>query len=106
MPCHAIGTRPLHMIYVSSCCHSHCPTQNGPSSGLRLGWPARVAGGETLLGPEGSPAPGLDFLDWCVEVGALRNGGASFPRMGQYAGGLATSQIAGEDQNQIANDHL
>ena len=54
-----------------------------------------MAEGEALLGPEGSPAPGLDFLDWCVEVGAVRNGGASFPRMGRFAGGLATSQIAG-----------
>ena len=30
-----------------------------------------------------------------VAAGAIRNGGASFPRMGQYAGGLATSQVEG-----------
>ncbi|GAX82142.1 hypothetical protein CEUSTIGMA_g9570.t1 [Chlamydomonas eustigma] len=61
---------------------------------LKLGWPARQAAGEDI-GKEGAPAPGLDFLDWCISVGAIRMGGASFPRMGQYAGGLATSDVTG-----------
>lgn len=62
--------------------------------GLKPGWQARKAAGE-VLGEEGCPAPGLDFLDWCIEVGALQPGGASFPRIGRYAGGLATSDDAG-----------
>ena len=40
--------------------------EQGESSGLKLGWPARRAAGEAVLKPEGSPAPGLDFLDWLV----------------------------------------
>ena len=40
--------------------------EQGGASGLKLGWPARRAAGEAVLEPEGSPAPGLDFLDWLV----------------------------------------
>ena len=69
--------------------------QAGASAGLQLGWPAREAAGEAPA-DEGAPAPGLNFLDWCVGVGALSNGGASFPRMGRYAGGLATSDVQGK----------
>ena len=72
--------------------------QAGASAGLQLGWPAREAAGEAPA-DEGAPAPGLDFLDWCVGVGALSNGGASFPRMGRYAGGLATSDVQGKLTN-------
>ena len=69
--------------------------QAGASAGLQLGWPAREAAGEAPA-DEGAPAPGLDFLDWCVGVGALSNGGASFPRMGRYTSGLATSDVQGK----------
>jgi hypothetical protein len=93
---------------------------------LKLGWPARQAAGDNVgeegdlittirlhlmqalteisltvrfcrkHWSVGAPAPGLEFLDWCISVGAIRMGGASFPRMGRFAGGLATSDIAGE----------
>ncbi len=38
----------------------------------------------------GAPPPGLQFLDWLVDNGALRPGVCSFPVMGAAAGGLAT----------------
>jgi HAD superfamily hydrolase (TIGR01549 family) len=63
-------------------------------SGLQYGWFERKLEGQ-VLGEAGRPAPGLDFLDWCESQGSIAKGGASFPRMGQYAGGLATSENRG-----------
>jgi hypothetical protein len=54
---------------------------------LQLGWPAREG---KPKGGAGAPPPGLEFLDFLVGCGALRNAAASFPRMGRAAGGLAT----------------
>jgi hypothetical protein len=72
------------------------PAGSVASAGLlRPGWPAREAAGE-VVGEEGSPSPGLDFVDWCLEGGGLRSGGASFPRIGEHAGGLATCSDRGE----------
>ena len=65
-------------------------------SGLQYGFFERRAEAEgKFLGEAGRPAPGLDFLDWCESQGSILKGGASFPRMGQYAGGLATSDDRG-----------
>eukprot|EP00955_Chlamydomonas_euryale_P089102 364436-Chlamydomonas_euryale.AAC.5 len=52
----------------------------------------------------GSPSPGLDFVDWCIERKALRPGGASFPRMGRFgpAPGLATSKQHGSTVLHVA----
>ncbi len=49
-----------------------------------------------VIAPPGAPAPGLAFLDWCISNGSLMSGAASFPRMGCYAGGLATCAVPGE----------
>ncbi|KAG1677921.1 hypothetical protein FOA52_001339 [Chlamydomonas sp. UWO 241] len=71
-------------------------------NGLRYGWPAREAAGE-VVGEDGSPSPGLDFVDWCIEQRALRAGSVSFPRMGAHdppgcnvhGPGMATSKERG-----------
>ncbi|GIL87479.1 hypothetical protein Vretimale_1626 [Volvox reticuliferus] len=68
--------------------------EQGPqAAGVSLGWPARLAAGE-MIGTEGAPAPGLDYLDWLAACGALRCAPCSFPRMGRAAGGLASCQDA------------
>ncbi|KAG2444612.1 hypothetical protein HXX76_001356 [Chlamydomonas incerta] len=68
--------------------------EKGPeAAGVALGWPARLAAGE-VIGAEGAPAPGLDYLDWLSGAGALRCAPVSFPRMGRAAGGLATCEAA------------
>ena len=61
-------------------------------SGLEYGWPERKV---EVLGEAGRPSPGLDFLDWCESQGSILKARASFPRMGKYAGGLATSEERG-----------
>jgi hypothetical protein len=43
----------------------------------------------------GSPAAGLDFVDWLVEAGALCTASTSFPRMGAAAGGLQACALGG-----------
>ncbi|EFJ44982.1 hypothetical protein VOLCADRAFT_106209 [Volvox carteri f. nagariensis] len=63
------------------------------AAGVALGWPARLAAGE-VIGAEGAPAPGLDYLDWLAALGVIRCAPCSFPRMGRAAGGLASCQDA------------
>lgn len=69
-----------------------------------LGWRARVAGGEdpltvaaALMDPTqpGAPAPGMDFVDYLIDMSALCVASASFPRMGAAAGGLQTCPVGG-----------
>eukprot|EP00775_Hariotina_reticulata_P013404 gene13404-13532_t len=43
----------------------------------------------------GAPAPGLDFVDWLVDNGALVTASCSFPRMGAAAGGLQACALGG-----------
>ncbi|KAL6762209.1 HAD-like domain-containing protein [Haematococcus lacustris] len=69
-------------------CPAHLPAGLDPGA-VALGWPARVAAGE-VVAAAGAPPPGLQFLTWLQQQGALRAGAASFPRMGDAAGGLAT----------------
>jgi SAM-dependent methyltransferase len=62
-----------------------------------LGWPLRVAKGEVLdAAAPGAPAPGLDFVDFLVEQGALQMATCSFPKMGEAAGGLQACLVGGE----------
>ncbi|KAJ9517816.1 hypothetical protein QJQ45_004133 [Haematococcus lacustris] len=64
-------------------CPAHLPTGLDPGA-VALGWPARVAAGE-VVAAAGAPPPGLQFLTWLQQQGALRAGAASFPRMGDAA---------------------
>ena len=62
-----------------------------------LGWPLRVSEDEVLdPAAPGAPAPGLDFVDFLTEQGALQMASCSFPKMGEAAGGLQACPIGGE----------
>lgn len=45
----------------------------------------------------GSPAPGLDFVDFLIQQGAITTASCSFPRMGAAAGGLQACSQGGGD---------
>jgi HAD superfamily hydrolase (TIGR01549 family) len=45
-----------------------------------LGWPSREAAGESVE-HEGCPPPGIKFLDWALQMGAITTSDHSFPKM-------------------------
>eukprot|EP00878_Enallax_costatus_P040110 GHUV01046100.1.p1 GENE.GHUV01046100.1~~GHUV01046100.1.p1 ORF type:complete len:315 (+),score=113.05 GHUV01046100.1:3-947(+) len=75
-----------------------------------LGWSVRSTMSESesdddelgvlILDPSapGNPAPGLDFVDWLVQQGAITIASCSFPRMGAAAGGLQACPQGGGDR--------
>lgn len=74
-----------------------------------LGWSLRSVSesesdgddvGLLILDPSapGSPAPGLDFVDFLIQQEAIRTASCSFPRMGAAAGGLQACLQGGGDR--------